>query len=341
MASTILEDAHAVLLPAFDSLTLSESVRRFLDAGGVSILLGESRAEYVARCMHPERCAAETAQAFAALTREARSRSGLLLTAVDQEMGGICRLHSLVPSFPPSQDISGTAPEVIEETAARIARAATGFGVNMFLAPVLDVLDGDNPWLVRRTWSGDPAAVARLSCAYVRGAQSAGVAATAKHFPGFRSVTGDPATNRRAVSLTSITAVEAGLVPFRAVISAGVEAMMVGPAIVAALDDRKPALRSTPVVRKLRRDLGFSGVVMADDLDAQATLLGDDLATVAVEALNAGCDHLLLADIGQNVERVAEAIVDAVRQGALSAERLAQAADKVRGLARRYSLPAV
>ena len=101
----IHEDAHTVLLPAFDGLTLSDATRRCLDRGGVSILLGESRAEYVARRMSDERKASESVEAFRRVTAEARSRSGMLLTAVDQEPAGICRLEGLVPAFPGAESL--------------------------------------------------------------------------------------------------------------------------------------------------------------------------------------------------------------------------------------------
>lgn len=335
MSPSLTEDAHAVLFPAFDSVTLSDPVRQFLDRGGVSILLGESRAEYVARGMTLARRQAETAETFLQVTHAARERSGLLLAAVDQEPGGICRLHDLAPAFPPRDAIATTSAAAIEARAAEVARAARSLGVNLFLAPVIDVLDGPNPWLQGRTWSDLPETVADLSQAYIRGVQGQGVAATAKHFSGFRSITGDPAIDPAAACLTEAAAIEAGLLPFRRAIAAGVDVVMVGPAIVRAIDPGKAALRSAAVVRRLTQDLGFTGLVMADDLDSQATMRGDSVAEVAIDALNAGCDFLLLADIGPQVPQIAAAIEAAVTSGRVSRDRLALSAAKVRALAQR------
>lgn len=337
MPDSLLADAHAVLFPAFDGMTLSDATRRFLDQGGVSILLGESRAEYVARKMTDARRAAETEETFRKVIGAARQRSGLLLAAVDQEMGGICRLHDLVPQFPRRDRLAEVAPALIEERARRVAEAAARLGVNLFLAPVVDVLDGTNAWLEGRIWSEDPETVALLSAAYVRGVQAGRVAATAKHFPGFRSTTGDPAIEAAAECLTGAEALEAGLLPFRQAIAAGVEVVMVGPAIVRAIDPARAALRSAAVVGKLTGDLGFKGLVMADDLDSQATMRGDSVATVAIEALNAGCDFLLLADIGTQVTDIAGAIATAAQTGQVAAEALARSAAKVRALARAYA----
>lgn len=335
MPFSLTEDAHAILFPAFDSVTLSDPVRQFLDKGGVSILLGESRDEYVARGMNAARRKAETAETFQQVTAAARQRSGLLLAAVDQELGGICRLHDLAPAFPARDDIATTSAAAIETRAAEVGHAARGLGLNLFLAPVVDVLDGPNPWLQGRTWSDRPKTVASLSSAYIRGVQAAGVAATAKHFPGFRSVTGDPAIDPSAECLTDATAIETGLLPFRSAIAAGVDVVMVGPAIVRALDPLKAALRSAAVVRRLTQDLGFKGLVMADDLDSQATMRGDSVAEVAIDALNAGCDFLLLADIGTQVLDIAAAIEAAVVDGRVARARLAHSASKVRALAQR------
>jgi beta-N-acetylhexosaminidase len=337
MAYSLLEDAHAVLFPAFASLTLSDAVRRFLDRGGVSILLGEERAEYVAREMSATRRAEETAAGLSTVTTEARQRSGLLLVAVDQELGGICRLHDLVPQFPPRSELETATPEMIAATARLIAGHATGFGVNLFLSPVLDVLDGANPWLSGRTWSSNPDVVARLSSTFISAVQAGGVAATAKHFPGFRSISADPATDASAMCQTPLEAIDAGLVPFAAAVGVGVEVVMVGPAIVQAIDATQAALRSPKVVRMLKERLGFKGLVMADDLDSQATMRGDNVSDVAIDALNAGCDFLLVADLGTQVGDVAVAIAAAADSGRISREALANSAAKVRALAKKYA----
>lgn len=331
-------DARAVLLPAFDGTNLSDQTRRFLDSGGVSILLGESREEYVARQMTAERRAAELPETFRKVTDASKARAGRLLTFVDQEMGGICRLHDLVSPFPKSEHLGQVSEAVLEDVAFRIAQTAAGMGINGFLAPIVDVLVGQNAWLQGRTWSNDPAIVGQQSAAYVRGVQRAGVTATVKHFPGYGATTGDPATDADAINSLVLRSVEAGLSAFAAPIRAGAELVMVGPAIVSALDAAMPALRSAKVISVLRKQLGFSGVVMADDLDSKATLLGASVAQVAVEALAAGCDLLLLADICDQLDLVASAIVAAAKGGILSPEALAASARKVRSLADRYAL---
>lgn len=333
---TIDQDAHAVLLPAFADTSLSDSVKRYLEKGGISILIGETREEYTAREMSAKRREIETAETLIAVATEARRHSGELLVAVDQEMGGICRLHDLVPGFPPRAELRDATSAEIEDITCHIAGIAAGLGINVFLAPILDILTGRNDWLADRTWSEDVNKVADLSAAYIRGAQRGGVAATAKHFPGFSTTTGDPAIDGTAVAPASREEIEAGYPAFTAAIKAKVEMIMVGPAILPALDDKRAALRSPIVIDQLTSRLGFRGVVMADDLDAKAVLRGDSVEMAAIDALNAGCHFLLLADIGDQVSDVASAITAAVGQGTLNRKALAEAAAKVRQLAVSY-----
>ena len=92
MSRTIRDNAHAILLPAFAETRISDAVKRFLANGGCSILLGESREEYVAREMSPARRNREKAGTIIALVSEARSLCRDVIVAVDQEIAGICRL---------------------------------------------------------------------------------------------------------------------------------------------------------------------------------------------------------------------------------------------------------
>jgi beta-N-acetylhexosaminidase len=336
MAFTTAQNARAVLLPAFGGVELSDAVKRLLDTGGVSILLGENRDEYVARSVSADRRASENRETFTRVTSEAKARAGMLLTAVDQELGGICRLHDLVTQFPGKQAIARASAVEIEAVSRQVAEQARGLGVNVFLSPVLDVLTGPNPWLSGRTFSSDPSVVAKLSAAYIRGVQQGGVAATGKHFPGFTAISGDPAVEDFALNALPLADVERVQEPFHAAIAAGVEMIMVGPAIVTAYDTAKPALRSRTIIDRLKGQFGFKGTVMADDLDGKATMLGDSVPAVAIDALNAGCDFLLLADIDDQLDVVAGAIEDAARSGAISETALAASADRVRRIAAKY-----
>ncbi len=324
-------DAYAVLLPAIDDLTLTDPLARFLSEGGRAFLIGETRAEYVARAMSPERRAAETADDLRALTGAINALAGPALIALDQEPSGICRLHGLVPQLPGTEALHAMSSDEIEAVARAMGAAARDLGVTMFLSPVIDVVSGSNPWLQGRTLGRDPAEVARIGAAYIRGVEAAGVVATAKHFPGHHDIDGDPAVEIATVR-GDADALAPGLIPFRAAIAAGTRAIMTGPALVPGMDAAMPSSLSAPTIRALR-DLGFAGLVVSDDIDAQGTLRDQrDVPTAAVEALVAGSDLLLLSG-ANDLALIRDRILSAVEQGILPAARLAEAAARVRTLA--------
>jgi beta-N-acetylhexosaminidase len=259
-----------------------------------------------------------------------------LLVAVDQEIAGICRLHNLVPPFPPREQIESLDSAEVEMVSSSIALAARQLGVNCFLSPILDIVTGENPWLHGRTWSKDPHAVARISSAFIRGIQAKGVAAAAKHYPGYANITLDPAINSEARMKEPLETFETSFIPFQDAIQNGVEMVMTGPAIVEAFDAERPASISPTVIRVLRERLGFKGVVLSDDLDSQATLRGRPITQVAIDALNAGSDFLLIADIDDHIDQIVSGILNAVQTGRLAETRLVEAAAKVRALAEKY-----
>lgn len=333
--SDIRANAHAVLLPAIADLSLTPALRQFLDHGGCSLLLGEARAEYVARRMDASRVAAESHQAFADLATDIRRRAGAALIAVDQEPAGIARLHRLTPTCPDRAQLARMSDLDIEAACASIATAARAMGVNTFLAPIVDVVTGRNAWLEGRTLGADPAQVGRIASAAVRGFQACGVLACVKHFPGHHDIDHDPAISVAMVS-GGPAELQAGFAPFREVIAAGAGAMMLGPALVPAVDATEPSSTSSPTARLLRRDFGFNGLIVSDDLDAAGILCGRPLAEVAIAALRAGAELLLVA-AGDHLAALSDAIVRAVETGQLDREGLARAAAHVRAVAGRFA----
>ncbi len=280
----------------------------------------------------------EKVDTIIALTNQAKSLSGDLIAAVDQEISGICRLHDLVPQFPLNAKIEAMGKEEFEGICSTMATAAKRLGINCFLGPILDIVTGENPWLKDRIWSTDPTIVAEKSASYIRTIQAGGIAATAKHFPGYSAIELDPAVDPEARNRESRQSFSTTLLPFTHAIKSGVEIIMTGPAIVEAFDPDKAASISPTIIEMLRGELGFKGVVMSDDLDAKAILRGQPVTQVAVEALNAGSDLLLLADVDDQIDEVVSAIAAAVESGDLPEDRLESAASKVRALASKYSI---
>jgi len=204
-----------------------------------------------------------------------------------------------------------------------LAREARAVGVHVTFGPVLDVNSNPaNPIINTRSFGEDPALVARLGTAYIRGAHSEGLLATAKHFPGHGDTEADS-----HIELPRITADEARLeavelVPFRAAVEAGVDAVMTAHIAVTGVEgpDAPPATLSPRFMTGLLRDrMGFEGLLFTDamDMGAVAERYGDTEPLIL--ALEAGADVLLMPlDVGTAVE----AVTEAVRSGRLAEARI-------------------
>jgi beta-N-acetylhexosaminidase len=177
----------------------------------------------------------------------------------------------------------------------------------------------------------DPIEVSRISCAFIRGVQRAGIIATAKHFPGHYVAEQDPAIAEATVP-GPLELLHDNLEVFKDVIASGVKAVMPGPAVFPAIDPDHSASTSSRVITMLRETLGFNGLIISDDLDAVSILRGNTITDTAIASLAAGA-HLLLVSSESGLDAIAEAIVTAVHDGVLEREVLLEAAAKVRELA--------
>ena len=257
-----------------------------------------------------------------------------LLVAVDEEGGDVTRLEARTGSSYPGALALGTVDDtrLTAEVAAALAADLARAGITMNLAPVADVnTNPDNPVIGVRSFGADPELVARHVAAFVEGTQRQGVAACAKHFPGH----GDTAVDSHLGLPVVDGDVDAALTPFRAAVEAGVQAVMTGHLLVSRVDPSEPATLSAPVLRLLREELGFAGLIVTDALEMGAISGTLGLGEAAVRALAAGADALCLgADIGDaEVTEAHAALVAAVTSGRIAAARLANAAARVEAVA--------
>ena len=224
-----------------------------------------------------------------------------LLIAVDQEGGRVARLNPTngYPATPSAAEL-GAADDLERTTSAAVLTAITlaGAGIDFNLAPVVDLdVNPSNPAIgaLDRSFSAEPAVVVAQATAVIEALRGAGIRTAIKHFPGEGSATGN--TDRGVVDVTA-TWTEAELEPFRALISADLpSAVMVGGIVNGQLDAEHPAVLSRPTVTGLlRNQLGWSGVVISDDLQAPAVTerYGDGEAIAL--AIEAGVDLLLFAN---------------------------------------------
>ena len=219
--------------------------------------------------------------------------------AANQEGGIIQSLSG--PGFstiPSALDQGAIDPATLRPSAALWGRELASAGVNLNFAPVLDVVppgtDAQNAPIgaLRRGYGHDPATVSAHAIAFMRGMDDAGVVTTGKHFPGLGRVTGNTDFTSAVDDLT--TASDAYLAPFRDAIAAGIPMVMVALAKYQQIDPAELAVFSPTVMRQmLRVSLGFSGVVVSDDLGATVAVANIPPADRAINFLSAGGDLII------------------------------------------------
>ncbi|MFH8406573.1 glycoside hydrolase family 3 protein [Streptomyces sp. NPDC018019] len=331
-ADTLTRDALTVLQPGFTGTSAPDWLLRRLGEGLASVgLFGRNIAS-------PDQ--------LAALTAELRAEREDLLVAIDEEGGDVTRLEVRGGSSFPGNlalgavDDTGLTRDVARELGRRLAEC----GVNLNWAPSADVNSNpSNPVIGVRSFGADPQLVARHTAAYVEGLQSAGVAACAKHFPGHGDTAVDSHHDLPRIAADLRTLQERELVPFRAAITAGTKAVMSAHILLPALDGTLPATLSRDVLTGLLRapvaegGLGFDGLIVTDGMEMRAISATYGIERGSVLAIAAGADAICvgggLADEA-TVLRLRDALVRAVRDGELSEKRLADAAARVRALAR-------
>ncbi|SFJ74882.1 glycoside hydrolase family 3 N-terminal domain-containing protein [Cellulomonas sp. KH9] len=256
-----------------------------------------------------------------------------LLVATDEESGRVALMRDVVGAGPsPRRLAQRESPEQVRARAAATGRALAAVGVDLDLAPVLDLDDGPSGGVIGdRSFSADPAVASRYGLAYAAGLADAGVTPTVKHFPGHgRSrVDSHRASDVVTAGLDELTASD--LVPFRDAVAAGVPVVMLNHLQYAALDPDLPASLS-PRAYALLRGTGFTGVAITDSVGMGAVNLRWDFPEAAVQAVTAGADAVLATD-GTQAVRMRDALVDAVRSGRLPEARLSEAAARVTALA--------
>ncbi|HEY1298652.1 MAG TPA: beta-N-acetylhexosaminidase [Chloroflexota bacterium] len=272
-----------------------------------------------------------------------------LFIGVDQEGGRVIRVSDGATVFPGNMAVGASGDAAL---ARRIAEASAqellAMGVNMDLGPVLDVNTNPlNPVIGVRSFGSRVDLVTRLGVETLRGTQSSGVSAVAKHFPGHGDTGVDSHHDLPVVSHPVARLESLELQPFAAAIRAGVDGIMTAHVYVPAIEPRPdlPATLSSRVVTDLlRHQLGFGGLILTDALDMGAITRGRGAAAASVDAFEAGADLLLIAGItSEDRHQLGTgpvALLAAVRSGRISAARLDASVRRILATkARRGVLP--
>ena len=308
---------HQIRYPAWEATNdrLKSWLSEF-NLGGV-ILLGGSSVELQAR------------------SQQLQSWSRLpLLVAADVEEG----IGQRFPGgtwFPPPMALSSiyeqdsnSARKYARQMGSITAREALAIGINWLLAPVVDVNNNpDNPVINIRAFGDRPEVVANLTTAFIEGAKTTSVLTTAKHFPGHGDTATDSHLDLPTIphSQSRLSAIE--LPPFQRAIAAGVDSIMTAHLSIPAWDRQLPTTLSPKIVREtLRKQLGFAGLVVTDALIMGGIARYATPEEVAVMAVEAGSDILLMPD---DPEVAIASIYDAVQSGRISPQRIEQSWERI------------
>jgi len=256
-----------------------------------------------------------------------------LLIAADQEGGQLMAVGEGTP-FPGNMALGATRSE---DLARRVGRAlgleCAALGINVDFAPVADVNNNPaNPVVGTRSFGEQARLVSKLGAAMIAGLQSAGVAATAKHFPGHGDTASDSHHGAPILphSMERLRRIE--LPPFQAAIRAGVKMIMTAHIALPSLTEggNVPATLSRAILTGLlRRQLKYDGIIVTDALDMHALDQGPGLAAEAMAAIDAGADLVLFNHDLSKLENAFPVIVQAARRGFLSTSEIQAASRRI------------
>lgn len=270
-----------------------------------------------------------------------------LFIAVDQEGGPVTRLRQGFTEFPGNKALAMTQdPNIAELAALKMGEEMRAVGININFAPVVDVNSNPkNPVIGDRSFSENPEIVLNFGEKVMQGFKKAHIISTLKHFPGHGDVDVDshkdlPVVNKTLEELQKVELLPfAGLAPFA-------EVIMTAHILVPALDEENCATLSKKILTYLKNILGFHGVIISDSLVMEGVLKTcHTVEEAAIQALNAGCDILLLGGKASleltlhDIQRIQCSLIEAVKEERILEERIDEALEKILKLKETYINP--
>ena len=263
------------------------------------------------------------------------------LISIDQEGGSVARLAEPFTVFPDQRVLAeDSSPEdKLREFAVTCARELREIGVNMNLAPVLDICPRDHGlFMERRCLGNDPEVVAELGAVVIEAMEVAGVAACAKHFPGLGMAELDPHLELPVVDLPRSHFDEAELVPFRRAKEAGVASFMTSHAMYMDFGEELPGTLSREIVHVyIREKIGYQGLVITDDLEMGAIEQFMPFAKATLQAFMAGADLLLICHDHEKIRAALKEMRKALDVGIITGEAISTSLQRQVDVLRRFA----
>ncbi len=260
----------------------------------------------------------------------AQSPAVPLTIGTDQEGGTVSRLTGILTSFPSEMAAGATRDPALVRAAEHVTGSQLrALGINLDYAPVADVnTDPANPVIGTRSFGSDPGLVSGMTSAAISGLHSAGLAAAAKHFPGHGDTDVDSHDGLPVIRHNLRQWQQIDAPAFHAAIRSDADMIMSAHIVVPALDrSGSPAtLSKTVITGLLRKQFGYQGVVTTDSLQMAGVKQKYGDAQIAVHAIQAGCDELLMP---QNLATAYDAVLAAVRGGQIPVSRLDQSVTRI------------
>lgn len=284
----------------------------------------------------------DTPEQVAGLVRQCREAAPRpILISIDQEGGRIARLRAGFSESPGAMALGAADSEALaEEVAEVMARELRALGINWVIAPVVDIAhNAENPAIGTRSLGTNPQRVSALALAQIRGFNRGGVAATAKHFPGHGNTPIDTHIALATIGGSMDDLWAHDLMPFRAAVEAGIDAVMVTHVMLNALDSQYPATISPPIIQNLLREkIGFRGLVCADGMEMKAISDHFGVGESAVLAALAGEDVIFFLHSRAFQEEAYAALLAAAHDGRLSEARIDESVSRIQSLAEKYRI---
>jgi beta-N-acetylhexosaminidase len=301
-----------LIMAGYNTTAEAEQIIREISPGGLILFRRNIRTEQ------------QTRQDIVSLQGAVAEGLPPLFIAVDQEGGVVSRLPESAGSFEAAMEI-GLRADVAYAIASgeRTGRILHEWGFNVNCAPVLDIGGNpDNKVIGTRAYGQTADEVIVYGLAVLQGLQNAGMLAVVKHFPGHGDTATDSHLALPVIDQPLAQLQEEALRPFIAALAAGADMVMMAHIQFSQLDARPASLSPVLVDALLRRNLGFAGIVLTDDLTMGAITDHYELGEAAVMAVEAGCDLLLVCHDIANVYLVRDALMAAARSGRLSEARI-------------------
>ncbi|WP_030149337.1 glycoside hydrolase family 3 protein [Mycetocola saprophilus] len=327
LSAEVLRAISATMLPGFDGPELPDWLAARLRAGLGGVCLFSMNIESPSQLRE--------------LTAAILDANPDAVIAIDEEGGDVTRLHHQTGSPFPGNAILGKLGDPVgtEGIAARVGYELADAGATMTFAPDADINSNpNNPVIGTRSFGTDAHAVGVHTAAWVRGVQGRGIDASTKHFPGHGDTENDSHLSLPVIDRSLEELRERELIPFVDAIAAGTNTIMTSHIMLPQVDPEHPATLSRTILQDLLRgELGFTGVIVTDALDMTGASGKTGIPEAAVRALAAGCDLLCIGSNNTDPQmgEIEAHVAAAIESGVLPAERVLEAAERLRVLADR------